>query len=70
MIYAFNHKKIDFQIKSLGVYLFKSLPLNCWIPTEDDFGVMAMWLLNSNIDSTESISARTIIGHLNWNLNK
>lgn len=58
------------DIQTLSVYLLKSLPLKCWLPTEDDFEILAIWLLDYNIDSVESVAARTIISNLNWDIDK
>lgn len=55
-------------MQSLSIYFLKSLPLNYWCPTPDDYEIIAVWLVDYNIDSFENIAAKTIISNLNWGL--
>lgn len=54
-------------VDSGGVYLFKSLPLDQWHPTQVDFEISATWLLNFGFETPESSLARTMFSRLNWN---
>lgn len=57
----------DIDPGTSAVYLFKALPLASWQPTEEDFQIIAAWLLNAGYDSAENGLARTIFSRLNWN---
>lgn len=53
-------------VGDLNIYLFKSIALVKWKPIESDLETLASWLLNFDIDTIESITARLIFSHLNW----
>ncbi|XP_039453437.1 ectopic P granules protein 5 homolog isoform X1 [Culex pipiens pallens] len=50
-----------------AMYVFKSLPLDRWRPTWDDFELLANWILNYGFDAIQSSTARVILIHLNYN---
>ncbi|XP_011312078.1 ectopic P granules protein 5 homolog isoform X2 [Fopius arisanus] len=55
-------------VGKLSLYLFTELSISKWIPRNEDIGVLANWLHNFSLSSTESHLARLILNHLNWGL--
>ncbi|KAJ8667148.1 hypothetical protein QAD02_008810 [Eretmocerus hayati] len=54
------------SVGKLSLYLFTELSINRWIPRDEDFRILAHWLHQFPLNSTESYLARLIISHLNW----
>ncbi|XP_044731405.1 ectopic P granules protein 5 homolog [Chrysoperla carnea] len=59
------HEHIS-HMGQLALYLFKELPLHLWVPTEEDFQLLAQELTNRPIISFENNLVRFILAHLNW----
>lgn len=58
------------SVGKLSLYLFTELSISKWIPREEDIRVLAHWLHNFTLSSTESHLARLILNHLNWGLDR
>ncbi|XP_058795354.1 ectopic P granules protein 5 homolog isoform X2 [Phymastichus coffea] len=54
------------SVGKLSLYLFTELSINRWIPKDEDFKILSVWLHQFPLPSTESHLARLIISHLNW----
>jgi len=50
----------------MGVYLYKWLPLETWLPTDPDLVILRQWLLTSDLTSPTNQMAQQILNHINW----
>ena len=50
----------------MGLYLFKSLPFEAWLPSDPDLVILRQWLLNSSFGSHTHLLAQLILGNINW----
>ena len=52
----------------MGVYLYSSLPMDAWLPTDPDLVIVRQWLLTSDLGTPQNQLAQLILGQINWGL--
>ncbi|XP_070546998.1 ectopic P granules protein 5 homolog isoform X2 [Ptychodera flava] len=62
-------KKSLEAVGMMSTYLYQSLPLHLWTPSEDDMALIRVWLLDHSLSSAENQLARLILAKMNWGFN-
>ncbi|XP_043252581.1 ectopic P granules protein 5 homolog isoform X1 [Colletes gigas] len=58
------------SVGKLSLYLFTELKIDKWIPQEENIVILARWLHEYPLSSTENYLARLVLTHLNWGFDK
>ncbi|KAL4226903.1 Ectopic P granules protein 5 [Mactra antiquata] len=59
------HENME-KLGQMGLYLYKGISLDTWLPTDQDLSIIHQWLLNSNLSSPENHMAQQILNNINW----
>ena len=50
----------------MGLYLYKGINMETWLPTDLDLVVLRQWLLNTALGSPANLMAQEILSNINW----
>ncbi|WAR26073.1 EPG5-like protein [Mya arenaria] len=54
------------KLGQMGIYLYKGLPMETWLPTDQDLTVVRQWLLSTALGSPANQMAQQILASINW----
>lgn len=57
------------QLGQMGLYLYKGLSMETWLPSEQDLSIIRQWLLNSALGTPPHLMAQTVLSNINWGSN-
>ncbi|XP_060553082.1 ectopic P granules protein 5 homolog [Ruditapes philippinarum] len=59
------HEYMD-KLGQMGLYLYKGINMETWLPTDSDLGILRQWLLNTALGSPANLIAQEILSNINW----
>ncbi|XP_053378040.1 ectopic P granules protein 5 homolog isoform X2 [Mercenaria mercenaria] len=54
------------KLGQMGLYLYKGINMETWLPTDPDLVIIRHWLLNTAVGSPANLMAQEILSNINW----